>query len=176
MEDHETLIKKKSLKSNEDIEYNFEFRRENDYILFIIIEKNVFSPFTFEGKLTLDEFMELHEAFKSCDNLEEVLRHLNNLYQGNRIKLVKKEKKDERYLSFNIFNISEEQQTNEFTLKLEMTNEKDYALKELYNRQKEQLELFKKIKSLVEKNKIENKFTESILKSLEKCGSKIIIN
>ena len=179
MEDNQTLIKKKILKDDEDIEYILEYRIEKDCIVFKIIENKVYSPFTFEGKFTLNDFIKKHVIFKSCNNLEEVLRHLNNLYNSNRIILNNAGEKDERSLLFNIFNISEEERTKEFNLVLKMTSEKDKALEDLYKIQKEQLELFKKIKSLVKKNKIENKFSESILAALEKLekyGIKILTN
>ena len=179
MEDNQTLIKKKILKDDEDIEYILEYRIDKDCIVFKIIENKVYSPFTFEGKFTLNHFIKNHPIFKSCDNLEEVLRHINNLYKNNRIILNNAGERGERSLFFNIFNISEEEKTKEFNLVLKMTSEKDKALEDLYKIQKEQLELFKKIKSLVKKNKIENKFTESILaalEKLEKSGIKILTN
>ena len=175
MEDH-IQNAKKLLKDNYDVEYILEYTIENDSILFKIIENKVYSPFTFEAEFTLQDFIDHHAAFKSCDNLDEVLRHLDNLYKDNKIILDNISQADERYLYFNIFDISEENRTKEFILKQKMTEEKDKALEDLYNIQKKQIELFKKIKSLVGKNKKENKFGESILDILkEKCKFEIII-
>ena len=174
--DNDTLIKNKLLKDNSDIEYILEYRIENDAILFKIIENKVYCPFTFEKKLTMEDFIELHPAFKSCDNLKEVLRHLNNLYKENCIILDNIGGNDQRYMHFKIFDISEEIKTKDFILNQKMTEEKDKALEDLYNIQKKQIGLFKKIKSLVGKNKKESKFGESILKDLEKkCQFKILI-
>ena len=115
MEDH-IQNAKKLLKDNYDVEYILEYTIENDSILFKIIENKVYSPFTFEAEFTLQDFIDHHAAFKSCDNLDEVLRHLDNLYKDNKIILDNISQADERYLYFNIFDISEEIRTKEFIL------------------------------------------------------------
>ena len=169
--------KKMLLKDSEDIEYILEFQIESDKIHFTIIENNVYAPFTFEEYFSLQDFIERHAIFKACDNLEEVLYHLKNLYTKNKITLNNLGPKEERYLCFTVMDISRESNTQDFVLKLKMTSDKDKALADLYEIQKDQIKLFKKIKELTQKNlPNEHPFKKNISKLLDECNSKIVIN
>ena len=169
--------KKMLLKDGEDIEYILEFKIEGEYIHFKIIENKVYAPFTFEGNFTMNDFIDHSPAFKSCDNLEEIIYHLNNLYTQNKITLNNLGPVKERYLSFSLMNISEEVQTSDFILCLKMTENKDKALDDLYNIQCEHIELFKKIKILIEQNlEKDQPLLKKINAIFEECDSKILIN
>ena len=169
--------KKKLLKDSDEIEYILEYKIEGEHIHFKIIENKVYAPFTFEGSFTLEDFIERSSAFKSCDNLEDIIYHINNLYSQNKITLNNLGPLKERYLSFILKNISEEVQTNDFTLYLKMIENKDKALADLYNIQSGHIELFKKIKLLIEKNLAkENPLLKSINNIFEESESKILIN
>ena len=125
----------------------------------------------------MEDFIERSSAFKSCDNLEDIIYHINNLYSQNKITLNNLGPLKERYLSFILKNISEEVQTNDFTLYLKMIENKDKALADLYNIQSGHIELFKKIKLLIEKNLAkENPLLKSINNIFEESESKILIN
>ena len=160
---------------DDGIEYKLEYKIIDDSIHFKIIENNVYSPFTFEAKLTMEDFIKIHCAFKSCDNLEEIIYHLNNLYKNNKIKLSNSGQPKERIMTFEIYNISEKKETEIFNLILLMTENKDEALDDLYNIQKKQLELFKNIQSLMNKElSKENPLYKGITKLFEECNSKIL--
>ena len=162
---------------DDGIEYKLEFSidDESDSIHFKIIENNVYSPFTFEAKFALDDFINNHPTFSACDNLEEIIYHLNNLYKDNKIKLSNCASPKERILNFNVYNISEEVTTEDFSLKLIMTEKKDEALDDLYKIQKNQIELLKKIKSITEKDLVkQNPLYKGIIKLFEECNSKIL--
>ena len=162
------------LTEDDGVEYKLDFKIDGDSIHFTIRENKVYSPFTFEAKFTMKDFVNSHCAFKSCDNLEEIITHLNQLYKDNKIKLSNSGGSKERILNFNIFNISEEVTTEDFNIKLLMTENKDEALEELYNIQKKQLELLKKIKLLIGKDLAkENPLYKAISEQFEKCDSKI---
>ena len=178
MEIKETTSNSKMLlKDSEDIEYVLEFQIEDNKIHFKIIENNVYAPFTFEESFSLEDFIERHAAFKACDNLEEVLYHLSNLYKNKKITLNNLGPKEERYLSFTVYDISIESNTQDFVLKLKMTSDKDKALADLYKIQKDQLELFRKIQELAQKNlPKEHPLKKSISDILNECKSKIVIN
>ena len=169
--------KKMLLKDCDDIEYILEFKIEGEYIHFKIIENKVNAPFTFEGNFTMKDFIERSSAFKSFDNLEDIIYHLNNLYRKNKISLSNLGALNERYLSFNLMDISEEVQTNDFVLSLKMTENKDKALADLYNIQSDHIELFKNIKLLIDKNlSKEHPLLKSINDIFEESDSKILIN
>ena len=140
------------LVDNDDVEYILEFKIEYDHIHFKIVENKVYAPFTFEASFTMKDFIDRSSAFKSCDKLEEVLYHLKNLYNKNKITLDNLGPKKERYLTFSLMDISEEISTDHFKIYLEMTENKDKALADLYEIQRDQIELFKNIKNLIEKN------------------------
>ena len=73
--------------------------------------------------------------------------------------------------------ISQEVKTDDFEITLLMTNEKDKALEDLCKIQNEQIELLKKIKTLVEKSLAnENPIKKSINAIIDECDSKILIN
>ena len=129
---------------NDDIEYIVEFKIENDHIKFKIIENKVYAPFFYENIFTMKDFIDHSSVFRCCDSLEEVLYHLNNLYKQNKITLNNLGLPNERYIYFNLMDISEEIETEIFEIKLKMTENKDEALIDLYNIQKEQIQLLKK--------------------------------
>ena len=161
---------------DDGVEYKLEFNIDNDSIHFKIIENKVYSPFTFEAKFTMEDFINSHCAFKSCDDLEEIIKHLNNLYKYNKIKLSNCGSPEERGLNFEIYNISEEITTKDFTLKLLMTENKDEALDDLYNIQKKQLDLLKNIKLLINDGDLskEHPFYKGINKLFNECDFQII--
>ena len=165
------------LRDSDDIEYILEFTIEDDHIHFKIVENKVYAPFTFESNFNMKDFRDRSSVFEACDTLDEVLYHLKNLYNQNKITLDNLGPKKERYLTFSVMDISEEVNTQYFTIYLEMTENKDKALEDLYNIQKDQIELFKKIKNLVEKNLAkEHPLKKSLDDIFDECGSKILVN
>ena len=159
---------------DDGIEYKLDFKIDDDSIHFTIIENNVYSPFTFEGRFTMEDFIKSQYAFRACDNLEEIITHLNQLYKNNKIKLSNSGAPKERILNFVIYNICEEVKTDDFKLKLLLTENKDKALDELYKIQKEQLELLNKIKlSIGSDLSKEHPLYKGISKLFEECYSQI---
>ena len=171
---------KKIMKLNDafdNVEYILEFSKEDDHIHFKLKESKVYAPFTFENDFTMDEFIERNKAFKSCDDLDEVLRHLYNLYDQKRIELMAPGAKDEEFLYFKLWDISEEIDSEGFLLKKKMTEHKDKALEELYNIQYQQIELLQQIKATLEKNSSkENPLFKAISKALLNCPSKLVVD
>ena len=135
----------KILAKNEEIVYYFKFFKEGNGIHFILKESEVYAPFTFEGTFTLDEIIEHHKGFKSCDDINEVLEHLDALYKNKKISIENLGLKEERYLYLKAWDISEEFESEVFALKRKMTDNKDKALTDLYSIQKEQMKLLKKV-------------------------------
>ena len=144
--------KMKLIDNYNNIEYLFLFKKEDDHIHFILKENNVYAPFTYEGSFTMEDFIRNHIAFKSCDDLDELVYHLNNLYINKKIKIFEAGLKDSLQLFLTVWNIAEESDSEPFGLSRKMTEDKDQALFHLYNIQKEQLRSIEKIKILISDN------------------------
>ena len=137
------------LEDGDGIEYKLEIYKNGEKIHFKIRENKVYPPFTFENDFTMEDFIEHHKAFKSCVDLDEVLQHFKNLYHNGKLSLFNLGESDKRTLIANIWDISEEKETNDFVLNRQMTEKKDLALSDLYNIQKKQVELLKTIKQMI---------------------------
>ena len=160
-EDEKMII----LAKNEEVEYYFNFFKEGNGIHFTLKESKVYSPFTFEGTFTLDEIIERHKGFKACDDINEAIGHLKVLFANNKITIENSDYKEERYLYLKAWDISEEFDSERFALKRKMTDNKDKALLDLYNIQKEQIKLLKKMqKYLTEEHPLNKEISENLLK------------
>ena len=166
-------------------EYLFKMEIENSYLHFWLKENKVFAPFTFEQNFTMSEIIEKHKCFKSCDDLEEVYKHLKALYKRNRVSLFVLGPSNERAIIFKVDYIStEEVDTKDFSVRLRMTEDKDNDLLKLYKIQKEQIEKLSKIKSIID-NELYKEYPlcKEINEILKECEfdidykkNKIIIN
>ena len=156
--------------SSDHVKYIVEFTKEGDHIHFMLRESNLFPPFTFENDYTMEEFIEQHKAFKSCDNLDEVLKHLYNLYDQKKVDLMSLGSKEEKHLTFTIWDISSETDTKLFKAVLKMTEKKDEDLAKLYEIQNEQIQRLIEVKKYTESNIAkENPLSKEILDLLNNC-------
>ena len=159
-------------------EIHFEFRMilEEDKIHFWLKEDKVFTPFTFEKFFTYEQFVEHHKIFKACDNLKEIHKHLINLYNAKRIKLMAVGASNERMIVFNVAFISnQEEKTQDFTLELNMTENKDDDLLRLYNIQKDQIAALRKVLKLLQDEQMSKElpFYKAIKDEIQKCESRV---
>ena len=153
-----------------EVEYLLKMTKEGDHIHFMLRECNLFPPFTFEGDYTMKDFISKHVAFKSCDNLDELLEHLSNLYKQNKIELSNLGGNEELQLRLTIWDISVEEKTEPFIVELKMTENKDEDLAKLYEIQNTQVEILKQIKEYVKKNmENQNPISKKILELLKDC-------
>ena len=168
---------KKEMKLKDEfdgVEYNVEFTKEGDHIHFMIKESNLYPPFTFECDYTMEDFIAQHKAFRSCDDLDEILKHLYNLYDQKKVDLASIGLSQDKQLIFNIWDISIENDTKDFKATLKMTENKDEDLAKLYDIQNEQIKTLLEIKEYTEKNIAkENPFSKEILQLLETCKIEI---
>ena len=171
MEDQDEMI----LKDNNEKEYIFKLTIEDDSIHFWLKENKVYAPFTFENYFTLEDIIKLHKAFKSCDDLEEVLKHLKTLYKNERVFLLDAISRDKLLITVKIFYISEsDKESLDFVVEKKMTEDKDKALLELYKIQKEQLAKLRKIKKLIENGLAkEHPMYKEINEQIQKCASSV---
>ena len=169
--------KKMNLKDNDETQFIFRMYIKDNSIHFCLQENNLYVPFTFENSFTMDDFIERHKIFKACEDLEEVYKHLEKLYDKEKIFLYNMGDEEHRYLIIKVDFISEEnEETQEFEVDLKMTEEKDRDLLELYNIQKQQIAKLKKIKELItDKNGVVKEFPiyKKIYDIIEECESKV---
>ena len=172
------IEQKKMYLIDECDEIHFEFRMilEEDKIHFWLKEDKIYAPFTFEESFTYDQFVEHHKIFKACDDLKEIHKHLINLYDNKRIKLMAVGASNERMLVFNVAFISlKEEKTQDFTLELKMTENKDDDLLKLYNIQKDQIAALRKVKKLLKDAQLpkEVPFYKAIMEEIDKSESNV---
>ena len=91
-----------TLSNSEGKEYTFKLRLDEDSIHFYLKEKNVYAPFSYENSFTFDDFCEKHKAFKACDDLGEIFKHLEKLHEKNRIEIMDYATKQELMIHCNI--------------------------------------------------------------------------
>ena len=172
------IEQKKMYLIDECDEIHFEFRMilEEDKIHFWLKEDKIYAPFTFEESFTYDQFVEHHKIFKACDDLKEIHKHLINLYDNKRIKLMAVGASNERMLVFNVAFISlKEEKTQDFTLELKMTENKDDDLLKLYNIQKDQIAALRKVKKLLKDAQLpkEVPFYKASMEEIDKSESNV---
>ena len=149
--------KNKQIKLDEDTLFQFDCNVEDDYLILKLSEIDAIAPFIYIKKITLDELIEVHKVFKSCNNLNEVKEHIDKLFEMKKIKL-SQNKREEIIFNFKIFYLSFEDKF-QIIAKREMTDDKDPMLIKLYDIQKQKL-------------KILNEF-ENYIKSLGGTGKEI---
>ena len=155
--------------SYDDVNYFVEFYKEGDHIHFKLKESDLYPIYTFESDYTMDDFIQQHKAFKSCDDLDEILQHLYNLYDNQKVGLFSAGTKEERYLNFKLWDISTEEESKLFKVILVMTENKDEDLAILYDIQKKHIGNLKKIKSLIDDKAKNSPLGKEILKLLDEC-------
>ena len=149
---------------------------EEDKIHFWLKEDKIHAPFTFEESLTYDQFVQLHQIFKACDDLKDIIGHLNKLYDQKRIKLITLGGRGKKMLMFNVDFISQKGiDTEHFTLELKMTENKDDDLLKLYKIQKDQIAALRNVFKLIKDAEMSKELPvyKAIMDEIAKCESKI---
>ena len=162
--------KKKQIKLDDDTLFKFDCDVEDDYLILKLSEIDALAPFIYIKKITLDELIEVHKVFKSCNNLNEVKEHIDKLFEMKKIKL-SQNKREEIIFNFKIFYLSFEDKF-QIIAKREMTDDKDPMLIKLYDIQKQKLKILNEfenyIKSLGGTGKEIEKKLKEIKENIEK--------
>ena len=162
--------KKKQIKLDDDTLFKFDCDVEDDYLILKLSEIDALAPFIYIKKITLDELIEVHKVFKSCNNLNEVKEHIDKLFEMKKIKL-SQNKREEIIFNFKIFYLSFEDKF-QIIAKREMTDDKDPMLLKLYDIQKQKLKILNEfenyIKSLGGTGKEIEKKLKEIKENIEK--------
>ena len=150
-----------------DTEYIFTIINEGSNLRFILTENDEKCPFIFENTFELDDFIEHHKAFRSCDDIEQIEHHFNVLYKKEKLTVYNIGSEQERQIEALIGNISEETKSKEFVLsrKLKYTDEDVLEFYKIYKKDKV---LKGKIKTKIEKGlEKENPLRKDILSLFE---------
>ena len=135
------------IKLDNDTIFRFSCTIHDKNLKLKLSEIGSFSPYIYEKLITLDEIQEQYKMFRSCDTLEEVKRHIDNLFRDKKIRLIKdKEDNEDNSIIFhlNVYHISVPK-VIEIRAKRIMTTQKDEALLRLYHIEKDQIKLLKEI-------------------------------
>ena len=138
-------------KDKDTLDTLFEFTNEveDNYLILKLSEIDALAPFIYIRKITLEEMRIVHPMFKACDTLNDVKKHIETLFNNDRIKLSQKSK-DKITFEINAYYISYEKPIT-IDAEIEMTDDKVPMLLKLYELQKEKLKLLKEIE-IIAKN------------------------
>jgi len=153
------------IKLNDDTIFRFESSVADDSLSLKLFEIGAFAPYIYEVILSLDELINIHKMFKSCDNIEEAKAHFDKLFELKQINLTQEEKD---HITFNIkaHDISTEQEFKIDAIR-KITTEKDESLMKLYEIEKKQLKLWKEVEAFAEKFGSNNNSLLSKIRSLK---------
>ena len=153
------------IKLNDDTIFRFESSVADDSLSLKLFEIGAFAPYIYEVILSLDELINIHKMFKSCENIEEAKAHFDKLFELKQINLTQEEKD---HITFNIkaHDISTEQEFKIDAIR-KITTEKDESLMKLYEIEKKQLKLWKEVEAFAEKFGSNNNSLLSKIRSLK---------
>ena len=152
------------IKLDDDTIFRFSCYIKNGYLHLKLSEIGVFCPFIYEKPLNLEKMKDINSAFESCNTLDDVKFHINNLFKNKMIKLVRKD--DKIKLEVTVLKISG---PDKFEIELirSMTSKKNETLIELYNIQKKDNKTFKEIETY-----LRSKNLNDILKKFQEIKNK----
>ena len=131
------------IKLDNDTIFRFSCSVEDENLKLKLSEIGSFAPYIYEKLISLDEMKQQYKMFRSCENLKEVKRHIDNLFRDKKIELTK-DKEDTITFNLTVYSISEVKKIQIEANRI-MTTKKDYALLRLYHIEKDQIKLLKEI-------------------------------
>ena len=130
-------------------------------------EINCYSPYYYEKFYTLKEFTEEKKEFSSAKTLEELKLHLHNLFKNEAAVLESVDGGEKIRIHVKVLNISVEMK-DFIELDRKTIDDKDEGLLYLYDIQKKNNNLLKKIESICQDDKFkEEKVAKDIIKLLK---------
>lgn len=162
---------KKDLPLDNDTEFQIIFDvLEDNYLYILLKETTARAPFYYNKSFTLEELCDIHKIFKACNDLQEVKKHIESLFDERKIKIYLKNNGEiiEMYLDVTLF-------CTNYKIKFDLFREmvpkekKDDELKDLYLLNKKNLLLLKDAYKLVQKeNSLKNNEFQSVLADILK--------
>ena len=131
------------IKLDNDTIFRFSCSVEDENLKLKLSEIGSFAPYIYEKLISIDEMKQQYKMFRSCENLKEVKRHIDNLFRDKKIELTK-DKEDTITFNLTVYSISEVKKIQIEANRI-MTTKKDDALLRLYHIEKDQIKLLKEI-------------------------------
>ena len=150
-------VKKESqIKLDEDtfFEFSCTASNEKDELCLELSEIGALCPFIYQKKLSLDDMISKHKAFRICNDVQEVKEHIDRLFnQKGKIKLSKNNNEDNKSVILTL-KVSLFAKEDDIFIELNqlMTTEKNEILEELYKIEKNSDKVFKNLKKYMEDN------------------------
>ena len=150
-------VKKESqIKLDEDtfFEFSCTASNEKDELCLELSEIGALCPFIYQKKLSLDDMISKHKAFRTCNDVQEVKEHIDRLFnQKGKIKLSKNNNEDNKSVILTL-KVSLFAKEDDIFIELNqlMTTEKNETLEELYKIEKNSDKVFKNLKKYMEDN------------------------
>ena len=153
--------KKMQLSLDQDTIFDYSCTVEDDKLYIKLSEISSYAPFIYESYLSKEDFIRIHRMFKSCDNVKDIKRHLDNLFKKNNIQLIK-ESEDSITFVIKANHIADEVKIK-INSKMSMIKEKDEALLKLYKIQKDEIKILKEINNYINSSELKgNNITQKI--------------
>ena len=144
---------------DENTHFRYSSTVENKKLCLLLQPIGEYAPFTYQKKLTWEEILKIHAAFKSCEgNLDEVKKHFDTLFHTNNMKL-KRVSDDTISLQITIGNISVDVKLDVPVSRI-LTSHKDEALMKLYKIEKNEIKLLKDIENWLKTQKESEEINE----------------
>ena len=150
-------VKKESqIKLDEDtfFEFSCTASKDKDELCLELSEIGALCPFIYQKKLSLDDMISKHKAFRTCNDVQEVKEHIDRLFnQKGKIKLSKNNNEDNKSVILTL-KVSLFAKEDDIFIELNqlMTTEKNETLEELYKIEKNSDKVFKNLKKYMEDN------------------------
>ena len=151
----------KYLNGGKDTVFMFECEVMNDSLRLGLKEINCYSPYYYEAFYSLEELQKKNNVFKSCQTLEIVKDHLMRLFPLKEQKIESLDEGAKIKITLHMFDISIRIEEC-FELNRKITDSKDDALMFLFNIQKNNYNLFDRIKNACQGE--DNEDTREIIK------------
>ena len=159
------IPKERQIRLNKETLFEFFCTIEKDEVVLKLSEISSFAPFIYLKKISLEDFQLMHKMFNSCDNVEDVQRHINTLFKNQKMTLTQ-ENEESLILNISAHNISQEVKIV-IPIERKMTTHKDETLMKLYSIEKKEIKLLKEIEKFMkdcQDNNLINKFEEILRK------------
>ena len=150
-------VKKESqIKLDEDtfFEFSCTASNEKDELCLELSEIGALCPFIYQKKLSLDDMISKHKAFRTCNDVQEVKEHIDRLFnQKGKIKLSKNNNEGNKSVILTL-KVSLFAKEDDIFIELNqlMTTEKNETLEELYKIENNSDKVFKNLKKYMEDN------------------------
>lgn len=140
------------LQANEETSFKLYLYIKNENNLdFYLDETPTKSPFYYKKSFTINDFYSLHNIFRSCLTLDEILKNLFSVIQSNKMSIKLKNDDEQLEIKMNVINFCTPYEIK-FDINRSFKDEKENLLTEIYEKNKKMLNKLKLIRNLVNRS------------------------